>query len=86
MNKKPSSRVKNMMYEQQVIHLPVRSTKDLIDLIEKKLAPKRYALILHDKDTDEKGQPAEAHIHVMLSFENARSLTSVAQRRGEKPQ
>lgn len=86
MNKKNSLRVKNMMYEQQISLLPAKTKENLIDLIEKKLKPKKYALILHDKDTDEKGQPAEAHIHAMLSFENARSINSIAKLLSDKPQ
>lgn len=86
MNKKTSLRVKNMMYEQQIIHLPTKTPEKLIDLIENKLKPKKYALILHDKDTDEKGQPAEPHIHVMLSFENARYIDSISKLLGDKPQ
>lgn len=86
MKKNQTLRVKNMMYEQQITHLPAKTKEKLTDLIEQKLAPKKYALILHDKDTDEKGQPAEAHIHAMLSFENARSINSVAKILGDKPQ
>ena len=56
------------------------------DNSQNKLKPKKYALILHDKDTDEKEQPAEPHIHAMLSFENARSINSVATLLGDKPQ
>lgn len=86
MSKQSTLRVKNMMYTQQINHLPVNSMEELIELIEKKLHPKRYAVILHDKDTDDKGQPAEEHIHMMLSFENARSINSVAKILGDKPQ
>ncbi|WP_160559712.1 Rep family protein [Parablautia muri] len=75
-----------VMYEQQLAHLSVNSMDGLIKLIENKLRPKRYAVILHDKDTDEKGKPAEAHIHLMLSFENARSINSVAKLLGYKAQ
>ena len=74
MSKQPTLCVKNMMYTQQINHLSVRTMEELIELIERKLRPKRYAAILHDKDTDEKGKPAEDHIHLMLSFENARSI------------
>lgn len=81
-------RVRHMMYEQQLAHLPahIDSMDKLIDFIEKNLKPEKYAAILHDKDMDEKGQPAEPHIHAMLSFENARSINSVAKILGDKPQ
>lgn len=86
MSKQPTLRVKNMMYTQQINHLSVRTMEELIELVEKKLKPKKYAAILHDKDTDEKGKPAEDHIHLMLSFENARSINSVGKLLGDKPQ
>lgn len=75
-----------MMYEQQLKHLPVQSIENLIDLIQNNLKPKKYAVVLHDKDIDEQGQPIEAHIHAMMSFANARSLNSVARQLGDKPQ
>lgn len=76
---------KNMMYEQQLAHLPAKTLENLVDLIAK-LKPKRYALILHDKDIDDKGQPVKPHIHTMLSFDNARSINSVAKLLGDKAQ
>lgn len=85
-SKTPSvKKSKNMMYEQQLAHLPAKTQENLIDLIGK-LKPKRYALILHDKDVNEKGQQVEPHIHVMLSFDNARSINSVAKLLGDKAQ
>lgn len=85
-SKTPSvKKSKNMMYEQQLAHLPAKTQENLIDLIGK-LKPKRYALILHDKDIDDKGQPVEPHIHTMLSFDNARSINSVAKLLGDKAQ
>ncbi len=77
---------KNMMYEQQVKYLPAQTIDNLVDLIENKLKPKKYAVILHDKDTDDNGTPKEEHIHAMMSFENAHSLASVAKQLGDKPQ
>jgi hypothetical protein len=86
MDAKSSLRVKNMMYEQQLAHLPTQTLENLTDLINKTLKPKKYATILHDKDTDEKGQPVEPHVHAMLSFDNARSINSVAKLLGDQPQ
>ena len=77
---------KNMMYQQQVKYLPAQTIDNLVDMIENKLKPKKYAVILHDKDTDDNGTPKEEHIHAMMSFENAHSLASVAKQRGDKPQ
>ena len=50
------------------------------------MSPKKYALIVHDSDVNEKGEPVEDHVHVMLSFENARSTNSIAKALGDKPQ
>lgn len=88
MNGNKTPKAKNMMYTQQVSHLPsgVQTPEDLEALIVKRLRPKRYALIVHDQDTDDKGQPAEPHIHAMLSFENARYLSAVAKKLGDQPQ
>lgn len=81
-------RARHFMYEQQLAHLPahIDSMDKLIDFIDKNLKPEKYAAILHDKDMDEKGQPAEPHIHAMLSFENARGVSGVAKILGDKPQ
>lgn len=88
MRKDKIPRVRHMMYEQQTAHLPahIDSMDKLTDFIEKNLKAERYAVILHDKDMDDKGQPAEAHIHAMLSFKNARSINSVAKLLRDKPQ
>ncbi|MDE7433268.1 MAG: hypothetical protein K2N34_15330 [Lachnospiraceae bacterium] len=79
-------RLKNMMYEQQLARLPMQSVDKLTELIEKNLKPKKYALIVHDKDMNENGQPKADHVHVMLCFENARSINNVAKQLGDKPQ
>lgn len=83
MSKKKKNRAYNMMYEQQMRHLPVKTLDDLIDTIDKKLQPKRYACIIHDKDVDKNGTPVEPHVHAMLEFDNARYLSAVARKLGE---
>lgn len=87
-SKKPSKKAKNMMYAQQLQHLPagIQNRDDLVNLIESKLRPKRYAIIVHDKDTDKTGQSKTPDLHIMLSFDNARSLNHVAKILGDKPQ
>ena len=87
MKSKNSPRAKNMMYEQQIIHLPQRmNTVEAVFETVGRMVPKRFALAIHDQDFSDDGSPAEAHIHVMMSFENARSLASVAKILHEKPQ
>lgn len=81
-------RCKNMMYVQQVQYLPAKiADRDkLIAVIENELHPQRYAIILHDQDTNEDGTPEAPGYHVMLCFENARSIPATAKRLGDKEQ
>ena len=81
-------RCKNMMYVQQVKHLPAKiADKDkMIAVIENELKPQRYAIILHDKDTNKDGTPEAPGYHVMLCFENARSIAATAKHLGDNPQ
>ena len=86
--KQKQQKFRNYMYEQQLSYLPNHMTPDEIyEHVEKKLKPKRMASILHDKDMkDDNITPAEAHIHMMLQFENARSVNQVAKDIGDKPE
>lgn len=77
---------KNIMYVQQMNYLQVKNAADMLDIIENRLKPKKTAVIVHDKDIDANGKPVEPHIHAMLSFQNARSLNSVAKQLSDKPQ
>lgn len=87
-NSKKARKCRNFMYEQQVSRLPNNMTVDEIYThVEQDLKPKRIACILHDKDLkDDNKTPAEAHIHMMLQFENARSVNQVAKEIGDNPQ
>ena len=81
------AKYKNMMYTQQMEHLPFRTREELEERIKTKLDPKKYAISeVHDKDIDGDGNPVEKHLHVMLCFQNARSLKNVASILGDKPQ
>ena len=84
----PKIKCKNMMYAQQVQHLPagIKTKEDLINLIKRKLKPQRYAIILHDKDIRSDGTPENPGYHVMLCFRNARYIEAVAKILGDKPQ
>ena len=88
MNEDKTPRAKNLMYAQQLQHLPkgIETAEDLASLIENKLNPVRYAVIIHDQETDDQGQPKEPDIHAMMSFENARYCSSIAKKLGDKPQ
>lgn len=80
-----SVRAKNMMYTQQLEHLPTKTIDNLIAQVET-TDPKKYALIVHDKDKNEQGEPVEPHVHLMISYEHAHSLNSIAKTLKDKPQ
>ena len=77
-------RSKSMMYEQQLSHLP----QDLPTLVSdvKKLKPRMWAYVIHDRDVTRDGTPVEPHVHVMMTFDNARSISAVAKAFSDKPQ
>lgn len=79
---------KNMMYAQKWSHRPsgIESAQDLVDHIETRLHPVRYAVIVHDKDVDKDGDIKETDIHAMMCFKNARYLDAVAKKIGDKAQ
>lgn len=79
------TKAKNMMYMQQLKHLPTETIDNLIIEVEK-TNPKKYALIVHDKDKDEQGEPVEEHVHLMISYENGRSVKNTAKKLKDKPQ
>jgi len=75
-----------MMYTNQVVHSPFKCTVELYEFIERELNPKKFAVILHDKDISETGKDAMPHFQAMMCFENARSLRRVAKILGEEEQ
>ena len=50
-----------------------------------KIKAYEYALILHDKDTDEDGVLKKPHYHVVLSLKNAQWATAIAKELGITP-
>ncbi len=85
---KKTDKCRNFMYTQQVAHLPNNmSPDDLYSHVDTKLKPKRWAGILHDRDMkDDNVTPAEDNVHVMMQFDNARSLNQIAKEIGDAPQ
>lgn len=79
-------KAKNMMYVQSFEYLPYKSLKDCLKHIENELRPIKYAGIVHDKDMDDDGALKAPHIHVMIQFENARSIDNVAKLLKDSPQ
>lgn len=72
----------NVMYEQQLEHLPKTFQRKTLDSIIKtltvKLNPIKIAGILHDKDVNENNELVKPHVHVVLQFKNQRSLQKLA--------
>lgn len=72
----------NVMYEQQLAHLPKTFKRKTLDCIIKtlteKLNPVKIAGIIHDKDVNEANEPVKPHVHVVMQFKNQRSLQKLA--------
>lgn len=81
-----TQRYRHMMYEQQVKYMAFNTVQELFEHAAKKLSPVKLAAILHDKDRNENGDLKEPHVHLMISFENARSINSIAKLLRDKPQ
>lgn len=81
-------RCKNMMYVQKEGHYPegIKTKEDLANRIETVLHPIKYAVIVHDQETDKEGNRKEVDMHAMLCFKNARFLSAVAKKLGDKEQ
>lgn len=80
------NKTKNMMYVQQLRHLPAKTLEELETIIREQIRPVKYAMVLHDKETDANGTPKEPDVHVMMTFENGRSVNNIAKILGDKPQ
>ena len=80
------NKTKNMMYVQQLRHLPAKTLEELETIIREQVRPVKYAMVLHDKETDANGTPKEPDVHVMMTFENGRSVNNIAKILGDKSQ
>lgn len=74
------------MYVQQLRHLPAKTLEELETIIREQIRPVKYAMVLHDKETNANGTPKEPDVHVMMTFENGRSVNNIAKILGDKPQ
>lgn len=73
------------MYVQQVDNLPLAKGQSLdkkINALIKRIKSvpeiKRYALIVHDEDSDKDGNTIKSHVHVMLELDKQRSVNKIA--------
>lgn len=67
----------NVMFVQQLDKLPYDNLTENVEAITNTLKPKRYAAILHNKDLENQ-KLVEPNIHLVMQFENARSLNNLA--------
>lgn len=79
-------RCRNMMYTQQVEYCHFKEVDTLVNHIESVIKPSRFAVILHDKDINNEEKEVAPHYHVVLEFENARSISKVAKLLKDSPQ
>lgn len=79
---------RNVMYVQKVDLLPNNiSVEELFNIVDDKLRPKKWAGIIHDSDFKEDNTTkADEHVHIMMQFENARSLSQIAKEIGDEIQ
>ncbi len=84
MSRRTALRAKNIMYTQQLEHMSC-SVDECRDIVCE-LNPSRWALIIHNNDVDESGEKEADHLHLMMSFENARYISSLAKQLNDKPQ
>ena len=75
---------KNMMYVQQLKYMKI-SLEEFPERLMR-MGNMRYAYIVHDQELGDDGQPLEAHVHLMMAFENAHSIKSVAKQLGDGPE
>ena len=68
------------------VEVVIKTKEDLANRIETVLHPIKYAVIVHDQETDKEGNRKEADMHAMLCFKNARFLSAVAKKLGDKEQ
>lgn len=69
-------KTKAPMYVQQMAKLPFKI--DALETRVKTLKPKRYGIIVHDKDVDDEGNLKEPHVHVMMEFDTAQRISALA--------
>lgn len=79
-----NKRSRTFGYTQQVHHLN-QKLEDFPSLLEEAGA-EQYAYIVHDKDRTADGVFKASHVHVVMKFENPRSLQSIAKIFHDSPQ
>lgn len=66
-------------YDVQDIDIIIRRVKNLTNI-------KDYAVVIHDRDVLDNGEPKKKHFHAVLTFSNATTIWAVAKWLGVQPQ
>lgn len=77
-------RTQALMFTQQLSYLP--KVSEFIKKVKQLKNLKRFAAIVHDKDTDKDGKAVKPHLHVMMEFSARIRPESIAKQLGQKPQ
>lgn len=86
-SKKTSSlRSRGVMYVQRLDKMKFSSLDALKRRIQSLSKLKRFAMIVHDKDTDEDNKLVKPHVHVMLEFKSPRMLSAIAKELDDDPE
>lgn len=80
-----SIKARNVMLAIRKDKAPRKDTKELYACIGK-LNPKKFGVILHDKEQDENGNIEPPGYHAMITFDNACSVNNLAKQLGIPPQ
>lgn len=66
------------MFVQQLEFFQTNNLQEILNEFDEKLHPRRFAGIIHNKDETEDDKLVAPHIHIVLQFDNARSLANLA--------
>ena len=81
-----SPRSRGVMYVQQLDKMKFSSLDALKRRVQSLSKLKRFAMIVHDKDTNGDNELAKPHVHVMLEFESPRMLSAIAKELDDAPE
>lgn len=81
-----SPRSRGVMYVQQLDKMKFSSLDALKRRVQSLSKLKRFAMIVHDKDTNGDNELVKPHVHVMLEFESPRMLSAIAKELDDAPE
>lgn len=81
-----SPRSRGVMYVQQLDKMKFSSLDALKRRVQSLSKLKRFAMIVHDKDTNGDNELVKPHVHVMLEFESPRMISAIAKELDDAPE